>query len=386
MDCALNDFKEVFHSILPCQSSIYTSCQIPKSKTQPSSRILLTPLVRNFNVFSCPKRSNPRIDVNEKMFAYLPSNCQIISIDVLESNETQSPIVTGITGATQPSNRDQSEPQYFFNIYESSHEYDKINIIDSLELDYVPYQLSHTNFNDDQTCFVLSGSDDKVHIFCCNQSTFSEVEAEDLFPEFANEFPSIAMTLDFKYNQDKSKRYTAIGLECGTFLFYIIDVDENQIDKKFEFNFQGPLTNAQFFQQNEREGLQILALASLSCSRVFYNVVQDGLCNSVELPASDEFDVATCCTLADFDFDGRQEILIGTYGEQLLAYKEMNDRKWALIWQKSFNNPIHKLFYTDLTGDGIKDLFLVTLRAVIILQHDYEQVEKIIQARMNQGS
>lgn len=378
MDSALNDFKEVFHSILPCQSSIYTSCQIPRSKHQSASRILLSPIKRNFNVFSCSKRSLPRIEVNEKMFAYLPSNCQIISIDVLESNETQSPIITGIAGATSTTNRDQI--QYFFNIYESSHDYEKINIIDSLELEFVPYQLTHTLFNDDQTCFVLSGSDDKIHIFCYNQSTFSEVEAEDLFPEFANELPSIALTLDFMHNQDKSKRYTAVGLECGTFLFFIIDIDDNQIDGKFEYSFQGPVTSVHFFRENEE--VQILAVASLSLSQVFYNVVKDGLSNNSVLPGSDEFDVATCCTLADFDFDGRQEILIGTYGEQLLAYKEMKDQTWVLIWQKSFNNPIHQLFYTDLTGDGIKDLFLVTLRAVIILQHDYEQVEKIVQARI----
>ena len=56
-------------------------------------------------------------------------------------------------------------------------------------------------------------------------------------------------------------------------------------------------------------------------TRVFYDLETEGLSKSKALPSSDEFDVATCCTLADIDFDGNQEILIGTYGELVLVYK-----------------------------------------------------------------
>ena len=34
-----------------------------------------------------------------------------------------------------------------------------------------------------------------------------------------------------------------------------------------------------------------------------------------------------------------------------------------------------------MTGDGVRDLFLVTLRAVIILQHDYDKVAKLVEKR-----
>ena len=112
--------------------------------------------------------------------------------------------VLGITWAASPA---ENESQHSFNIYECNLEYEIINCIDSIELDFIPYQLTHTSYNPNQDpCFVLSGSDNKIHIFCYNQEqTFTEVEADDIFPEFVKELPSIALNVAFKYHG--SKRY-----------------------------------------------------------------------------------------------------------------------------------------------------------------------------------
>ena len=112
--------------------------------------------------------------------------------------------VLGITWAASPA---ENESQHSFNIYECNLEYEIINCIDSIELDFIPYQLTHTSYNTNQDpCFILSGSDNKIHIFCYNQEqTFTEVEADDIFPEFVKELPSIALNVAFKYHG--SKRY-----------------------------------------------------------------------------------------------------------------------------------------------------------------------------------
>ena len=56
-----------------------------------------------------------------------------------------------ITGITWMSNNDSltdlNDSQFLFNIYESSLDYDRINVIDSLDLDFVPYQLTHALYN-----------------------------------------------------------------------------------------------------------------------------------------------------------------------------------------------------------------------------------------------
>ena len=53
----------------------------------------------------------------------------------------------------------------------------------------------------------------------------------------------------------------------------------------------------------------------------FQNVIKNGLNSSRTLFRSDDFDCATCATLADVDFDGEKEIVIGTFGQELLVYK-----------------------------------------------------------------
>ena len=85
------------------------------------------------------------------------------------------------------------------------------------------------------------------------------------------------------------------------------------------------------------------------------------------------------------DFDGKEEILIGTYGEELLVYKSSdeieNDGQWTLNFSKSFNNPIHAIFHLDLTNDGMKELSIVTVKTVIVLQHDVEKVVELCRSR-----
>lgn len=39
------------------------------------------------------------------------------------------------------------------------------------------------------------------------------------------------------------------------------------------------------------------------------------------MPKSDEYDVPTSLTVSDIDFDGEKEIIIGTFGQELLVYK-----------------------------------------------------------------
>jgi hypothetical protein len=42
--------------------------------------------------------------------------------------------------------------------------------------------------------------------------------------------------------------------------------------------------------------------------------------------------------------------------------------KWILNSQRSFANPIHSILYLDVTGDGVKEFVILTLRGVHIMQ------------------
>ena len=51
------------------------------------------------------------------------------------------------------------------------------------------------------------------------------------------------------------------------------------------------------------------------------NVITQGFTNMVTLPESDDFDCVTCTCIADVDWDGNNEILLGTYGQVRFVLK-----------------------------------------------------------------
>jgi len=57
------------------------------------------------------------------------------------------------------------------------------------------------------------------------------------------------------------------------------------------------------------------------------NVITQGFTNMVTLPESDEFDCVTCTCIADVDWDGNNEILLGTYGQVRIVLKSYKHRK-----------------------------------------------------------
>lgn len=128
---------------------------------------------------------------------------------------------------------------------------------------------------------------------------------------------------------------------------------------------------------------------------VFRDVLENGLEKKFKLLGSDYFNICSCSCIADVDFDGNNEILIGTYGQvifvstevclelifilfqELLAYKYI-DNDWKLKGVRTFSHSIYSLMYKDLTGDGINEIIVLTIKGVHILQHKHSEVEKII--------
>ena len=56
-------------------------------------------------------------------------------------------------------------------------------------------------------------------------------------------------------------------------------------------------------------------------STSFQNILEHGLKCGRTLFRSDDYDVTTCAAVTDVDFDGQKEIVLGTFGQELLVYK-----------------------------------------------------------------
>ena len=292
---AQKSLREVHLSTLAGQSNIYCSCLIPCNNG--AERILVSTLSKNFRIYSASAKD---VEFQEKMYAYLPQGCEIISIDLFR-DEVGKKLITGVTWSSSSASSSNSESisSYFLNTYESNLDYDTLTCTSSIEfLDWIPFQITHCKLNSSVN-FVVSGSDCRIHMFkkdCSgeySEPSASELEAD--WPEFGQPLDSVGVWVAFQYL--KSTRITAIAQECGTLLVFIVEVtDQSRIVQKHTFGpLEGPLIKVRFFQ----DSANLVVVFALVPSRVFYNVIEHGLEKSSILPLSDEFDVPTCCTLAD---------------------------------------------------------------------------------------
>lgn len=87
----------------------------------------------------------------------------------------------------------------------------------------------------------------------------------------------------------------------------------------------------------------------------------------VVLQTGDNTDCILSSCVADINMDGNNEILLGTYSHEILIYI-YDKSKWILMDKKKFDSPVHSMCYLDLTGDGLKELVVLTQRGVYFLQ------------------
>jgi hypothetical protein len=109
-----------------------------------------------------------------------------------------------------------------------------------------------------------------------------------------------------------------------------------------------------------------------------------GLSKYVSLPRHDYTCVLTCCQIADVDFDGEKEILVGNSAEEIMLYKRDPDKGWCLEELKMFSSPIISMKYVDLLEDGVNELVVLSMKGVHFLQHDFLHVDKVLSDKIKQ--
>jgi len=139
----------------------------------------------------------------------------------------------------------------------------------------------------------------------------------------------------------------------------------------------------------------LLVCCAIEASVVFMDIINQGFTNMVTLPDSDDFDCVTCTCIADVDWDGSNEIILGTYGQELLVYKCISldstvesacSVDFQLIWRRSFANPLFAIEYLDLTNDGLKELTVASLSGLHVLQHNLNKATEKCLSKIKQTS
>ncbi|XP_069681565.1 KICSTOR complex protein kaptin-like isoform X2 [Periplaneta americana] len=409
----MENIIDAHYFVLPSQGNVYSLTKLCMSNG--ANKILAASLRRKVFSFEYSGDSEGflKATVKEVLFTYIPNGTEIISIDAFTRSQSSDDFVIGITIIKSS----EHSTETYLNIYSEWEPSSEINL-DSvsqnclmIELNFIPYQLYHTqlctNAEDEsnkEVVWLLSGSDEKIHMFREDRAnhTYSEVDVAEHFPELVDP-PSIILWMDIYNFETQTRRVSAFGCECGFVKLAIVDVTKKEVLSSWSARFGGPVSTVRLFteesqlkapsflnlhQKIRQEELPVHLLVSntLQPSVVYMNVMEQGLRNCFPLPDSEHYDAALCSTIADVDMDGRNEIVLGTYGQEVLVYKYQQNESdkagsWFLRSQRSFANPIHSILYLDVTGDGVKEFVILTLRGVHIMQHDPKDVSEVFDCR-----
>jgi hypothetical protein len=132
----------------------------------------------------------------------------------------------------------------------------------------------------------------------------------------------------------EDRRVAATGCECGLLQVAAVSLATGELLALHRLEFDGPLTCARLFRVEAEpqpapaclprpcqapparpSPLHLCVTYSLGSSKVFHDVLNNGLSDSVKLPNSNRHDCTTCVCVADLDHSGRQRLLLGTYGQ-----------------------------------------------------------------------
>ncbi|XP_029304866.1 KICSTOR complex protein kaptin [Cottoperca gobio] len=392
-------FVEDSFSRFPSQSNIYGLCQAGEQELLAAT---LKGKVVCFRYQELQHKIRPV--AKEVQFTYIPVDAEIVSIDAFNKSPPKRGLVVGITFVKDSG--DKATP--FLNIYcdyEPGSEFNLESIAQSclnLELQFTPFHLYHTEVQSDdggrETVFLLSGHDQRIHLYKENASLhqFEEQPVERLFPEL-QQLPSNVLWLDM-LSIDGGQRLSAFGCQNGCVGLAQVNQTEPEVLQSWMFQFDSPISSVLLFPLSyqtesgengvEMVGYNLLVTSSIEMAVVYRDVQERGLSHSVCLSESDQWDAVLCALVIDLDFDGQKEVLLGTYGQELLCYKFQpagrgRDGQFKLQWRRSFKSPLLSIIYLDLTGDGLRELAVLTLKGLHILQHTLPRTADLVLERLS---
>ncbi|XP_071023432.1 KICSTOR complex protein kaptin isoform X1 [Oncorhynchus clarkii lewisi] len=348
----------------------------------------------------------------EVQFTYIPVDAEIVSIDSFNKSSPNRGLVVGITFIKDSG--DKATP--FLNIYcdyEPGSEFNLESIAQSclnLELQFTPFQLYHTEVQCENGCsetvFLLSGHDQRIHLYKENASLhqFEEQPVERLFPEL-QELPSNVLWLDV-LSIPGGRRLSAFGCQNGCVGLALVDQTGPEILQSWRVQQDSPISTVLLFPLHSRAepadperagetggddieivGYNLLVTSSIEMAVVYRDVQKYGVSCHACLSESDQCDAVLCALVTDLDFDGQKELLLGTYGQELLCYKFQQpmrgtEEQFQLLWRRSFKSPLLSIIYLDLTGDGLRELAILTLKGLHILQHSLTSTADLVLQRL----
>lgn len=122
-----------------------------------------------------------------------------------------------------------------------------------------------------------------------------------------------------------------------------------------------------------RHRVMLAVAGAVGFAAVFPSVGTKGAAEPTILPHSVDHDSVLCLTTADVDWDGEDEILVGTFDARLLVYRATSSTEdglphYTLVLERRFMYPVYSIQVGDFNGDGVDEIIAVTSFGIHVLQ------------------
>ncbi|GJQ66742.1 hypothetical protein Trydic_g4682 [Trypoxylus dichotomus] len=384
-------------------------------------KIIVSSLKRHVFCLEYLEKSNSNLIpcVKEISFTYIPSSAEIITLNAFNKSEVKNDFVIGIT--IIKNSKDVNAMETYLNIYSEYEENGDFNIENlaqnclNVQLNFIPHFHGHTELiewkNDEiinrEMVFLLTGSDSQFHIFRedMNSHSYQEINPEEYFPEFYK-CTDIVTWIEIYYLNSKKERLTVFGTDTGyvrlcrictktnaillnhstNFISYVSHIKiycENKIIPRPDFLLKAKYQKDQVNEVKEKLLLNVI-IANTSVPSVFFrDCLTYGMDNYKTLRRCDPVSVTSCIEVADIDFDGHDEIVLGNSRQELLLYKfDKKEEEWRILETKNVVSPIFRIKYIDITSDGVRELVVFTMKGLYIFQHDADYIQKKLEEKL----
>ncbi|ORZ16861.1 hypothetical protein BCR42DRAFT_413343 [Absidia repens] len=248
-----------------------------------------------------------------------------------------------------------------------------------IPLQYPPMQLTHSNiqYKDDKKLgFFSSSMDGIIHLYQQNESSmeFQEISTYGHYPMLQKiSDRHINILFMHFFSHPNGKQVVCAGGQNGELFLGFYDKDGHESRSHCIRTFS-PITSVLIFQPQvtkakENEELCLVVTSAIEQASVYRSIQTKGLDQHRVLPQSALYDSVLCSHAMDVDWDGEREIMIGTYGRQVVIYKQVaGTQDYNVLWRRQFAYPIYRIVHFDLNCDGLDELLVTTMYGVHIFQ------------------
>ncbi|KAG0054815.1 hypothetical protein BGZ83_010377 [Gryganskiella cystojenkinii] len=229
--------------------------------------------------------------------------------------------------------------------------------IQSIPLTWAPTKIIHAPLEDDpfEMAILIGGSDSCVHFFVQDdRGMYEEQPIETHFSVLASFSYCEYCVLSLVIKDYPTCRIVAAGTQNGTLNVGIIPRDPStfKLDRSKArshtvvlfapittlavFTSRVPADHRNYTQESspearpgvvepkEEPGIHLLVTCAIEQAWVYSDINKYGLVNRSDLQECSYHDSIMAAHVMDADWDGRNEVMIGTYGRQVMVFKELS--------------------------------------------------------------